>query len=325
MRAEVKVGLIVGAVAIAGAAIWWFSGNSDELGSIPFDKQSMDASSAPDTALAGDVSPTPSGPRRTVDPAANRRDRTSATPRPARRTEPPPTPREAETQLEQPPATARPGPEVTPPPTAPPDEPASSETPQQDSSAAPRPAETPGTPARRLEDNGEPSTRIDAPRLRETPAREPERPRSRLPEPAEMKTYTIQRADRLIDLAREEYGDGSLWKAIKAVNPGLDENRLIIGATIYIPTEADARRLVQAERDRQTPPPPTPRGEREEPASRQATYVVAPGDTLTKIARNVLNDGTRWREIFELNRDQLDSPDILRVGMELRLPPVESE
>ena len=140
-----------------------------------------------------------------------------------------------------------------------------------------------------------------------------------------MKTYTIQRADRLIDLAREEYGDGSLWKAIKAVNPGIDENRLEIGATIYIPTEADARRLVQAALNQETPPPPKPRADRDQPPAGRATYVVERGDTLTKIARDVLNDATRWREIFDLNRDKLESADILQVGMELRLPPLEKD
>jgi nucleoid-associated protein YgaU len=42
---------------------------------------------------------------------------------------------------------------------------------------------------------------------------------------------------------------------------------------------------------------------------------------LTKIAANWLDDGNRWREIYELNRDKLSSPDRLLVGMKLKLPP----
>ncbi|HMQ16595.1 MAG TPA: LysM domain-containing protein, partial [Phycisphaerae bacterium] len=50
------------------------------------------------------------------------------------------------------------------------------------------------------------------------------------------------------------------------------------------------------------------------------TYVVGEGETLTQIARNALKDGGRWREIYELNRDKLSSPDVLIPGMVLRLP-----
>ena len=50
------------------------------------------------------------------------------------------------------------------------------------------------------------------------------------------------------------------------------------------------------------------------------TYVVAPGDTLTTIARNVLGDGSRWRQIYELNKDKIKNPDVLLEGTELKLP-----
>lgn len=47
---------------------------------------------------------------------------------------------------------------------------------------------------------------------------------------------------------------------------------------------------------------------------------VAPGDTLAKIAKRELLEADRWREIFEMNRDVLDDPDHIYVGMPLRVP-----
>jgi nucleoid-associated protein YgaU len=38
-------------------------------------------------------------------------------------------------------------------------------------------------------------------------------------------------------------------------------------------------------------------------------YVVQPGDSLSKIAREQLGDASRWREIFDLNRALISDPD----------------
>lgn len=54
------------------------------------------------------------------------------------------------------------------------------------------------------------------------------------------------------------------------------------------------------------------------------TYVVQPGDTLSGIAKKVYNDYRLWPQIFEANRDKLSSPNLIRVGMELLIPPKES-
>ncbi|AQQ71327.1 LysM domain/BON superfamily protein [Limihaloglobus sulfuriphilus] len=54
--------------------------------------------------------------------------------------------------------------------------------------------------------------------------------------------------------------------------------------------------------------------------NRYDTYSVTKGDTLSEIATKKLNDGKRWKEIFEINKNILKSPDKLREGMNLRLP-----
>jgi hypothetical protein len=60
-------------------------------------------------------------------------------------------------------------------------------------------------------------------------------------------------------------------------------------------------------------PSPSPEGVDE-------TYIVQPGDTLGKIAKQVYGDFRLWTLIFEANQDKITDPGLIRVGMELRLP-----
>jgi uncharacterized protein (DUF2235 family) len=51
---------------------------------------------------------------------------------------------------------------------------------------------------------------------------------------------------------------------------------------------------------------------------------VMRGDTLGKIAERELGDKKRWTDLFAANRDQLDDPDDLAIGLELRVPPLHN-
>lgn len=56
-------------------------------------------------------------------------------------------------------------------------------------------------------------------------------------------------------------------------------------------------------------------------AAFQAAYTVQPGDSLSAIAERELGDGSRWREIYDLNRDVIGGdPGQIQIGMQLRLP-----
>ena len=52
-------------------------------------------------------------------------------------------------------------------------------------------------------------------------------------------------------------------------------------------------------------------------------HVIANGDTLTRLAQRYLGDPNRYREIFELNRDVVQNPEILPLGVKLKIPPRE--
>lgn len=49
-------------------------------------------------------------------------------------------------------------------------------------------------------------------------------------------------------------------------------------------------------------------------------YTVQFGDTLSGIADRFLGSHLRYREIYEANKDRMESPDRLRVGKALRIP-----
>lgn len=53
-------------------------------------------------------------------------------------------------------------------------------------------------------------------------------------------------------------------------------------------------------------------------------YVVKYGDTLSGIAQRFLGSQSRYREIYEANRDRMSSPDRLDVGKPLRIPRLAS-
>lgn len=54
-----------------------------------------------------------------------------------------------------------------------------------------------------------------------------------------------------------------------------------------------------------------------------ATHTVAAGDNLSKIAEQYLGDASRWREIYEANKDTISDPNSIYVGQTLVIPGTE--
>jgi nucleoid-associated protein YgaU len=50
------------------------------------------------------------------------------------------------------------------------------------------------------------------------------------------------------------------------------------------------------------------------------TYVVAAGDSLSKIAKHYYGDANKWNRIYEANRDQIKNPDLIHPGQQLKIP-----
>lgn len=78
----------------------------------------------------------------------------------------------------------------------------------------------------------------------------------------------------------------------------------------------------------QPPPTPaeTPTATVEQPqretsqAPQQTTYTVKSGDCLWNIAKKYLGDGSRYNEIYELNKDKITNPNLIYPNQVLTLP-----
>jgi nucleoid-associated protein YgaU len=129
----------------------------------------------------------------------------------------------------------------------------------------------------------------------------------------EVETYTVREGDSLWEIAARELGAGAKWELIAQANGLGDSPRIKPGDKLIIPTVAPERGPV-AER---TAEDPLGLGIRD--GSRLIT--VGEGESLWTIARREYGDGTLWRRIYLANQDRLDSPDALRAGQEIILPP----
>jgi len=59
----------------------------------------------------------------------------------------------------------------------------------------------------------------------------------------------------------------------------------------------------------------------EEPTTSLRTHVIVDGDSLPRLAARYLDDPQRGKEIFQLNQGTLTDPELLPIGLELKIPP----
>lgn len=128
---------------------------------------------------------------------------------------------------------------------------------------------------------------------------------------ASTRTIDVKSGDTLSELASKHMGSAALWEDLLEANKDQlkDEHSLQVGMKLRVPgTTSQAQAPVAVDK------PTTTR------SSSGKTYTVKPGDNLTEIAEKMLGDGNRWREIFEANRDKMQSADRVKVGQKLRIP-----
>lgn len=144
-------------------------------------------------------------------------------------------------------------------------------------------------------------------------------------------TYVVEPNDSFWKISESLYGTGAYFKALAEHNRTKygTEDQLRVGDTILAPEVTELEKKY---------PGLCPSPERREVVRQRASvanvstgrsgrysggkvYTVEQGDTLFDIARFKLGEGSRWTEIYDLNRDALqDSFDYLTPGMELVLP-----
>ena len=52
----------------------------------------------------------------------------------------------------------------------------------------------------------------------------------------------------------------------------------------------------------------------------ERTYTVVKGDSLSKIAKALMGDATKWRVLYEANKDKIKNPDLIYPGQILKIP-----
>jgi len=98
--------------------------------------------------------------------------------------------------------------------------------------------------------------------------------------------------------APSEDAKNRVWDQIKLVNPNWQSE---LTADIRVASQQQASN-----------------GVRSSTAGR--TYTVKPGDTLSKIAKEMYGNPNEYQKIFDANRDQLRDPNQIRPGQQLKIP-----
>jgi len=143
-------------------------------------------------------------------------------------------------------------------------------------------------------------------------------------------TYRVVPDDTLWRIARKAYGqaDRRIVDAVYQANrdrmtapndlkPGMDLALPVIDGLNPTPltnANLDAR---PGEPARKKAPP---RAEKAGSPSEMRTYSVQRGDRYATIAERFLGDKSRWREIYDLNRDIFPDPGKIQYGVRIRLP-----
>ena len=124
-------------------------------------------------------------------------------------------------------------------------------------------------------------------------------------------TYTVQPGDTLATIAQHVLGDPSRWREIYELNRQAIPNPNMLGMGQVLALPANASPSVS------TPPSSPPA---DTYVRSGATYTVRAGDSLESIAQRMLGDAGRWHEIYDLNRQIIQNPNLIYSGQVLVLP-----
>lgn len=162
-------------------------------------------------------------------------------------------------------------------------------------------------------------------------------PRQKVHAPVEAEPISLPPADSALALLPiRTYQSGLIGSPIPDVSAEVDDSsRPPTPLSPVTPVMIDGVPLTSVQVTAIVAPQPTPsspvevvpksalpKKKAEDKELRPETYLVKAGDTLTGIATRLLGSSTRYGELFEANREILSSPNDLKIGMTLRVPPL---
>lgn len=147
--------------------------------------------------------------------------------------------------------------------------------------------------------------------------------------------HTVESGENYWTISRKHYGMGRYFVALAEFNKSRipDPKLLKPGMKVVVPTAASLTEkyahLISGAAPAKTYAPQTADASEAQAIQQVGFFVdrsgapvyrVAEGDTLSDVAQTCLGRSSRWVQIYGLNRDQLKSPNDLKLGMLLRLP-----
>ncbi len=131
--------------------------------------------------------------------------------------------------------------------------------------------------------------------------------------------------------------NGVTLKALEAANPGVNPNKLKVGAKINIPAAGATSETPTTPTPKPTTPGKAGKSATTKPAKHATTrpattrpahttitpgsdYTIKKGDTLRKIAKAAYGDENAWRRIFRANRGDMADANDITVGQVIRIP-----
>jgi nucleoid-associated protein YgaU len=132
--------------------------------------------------------------------------------------------------------------------------------------------------------------------------------------------YVVQTGDSTWNIAQAFYGSGENYIDIERENNLTADQDVVQGQKLKIPRVPT--KLDLSEMKKVSPIPVTVSPNQSAPAvvSRPNSHTVKPGEGLWQIAQQHYGDGNQYLRIFEANKNQMKSPEDIRVGMTLTLP-----
>ena len=131
----------------------------------------------------------------------------------------------------------------------------------------------------------------------------------------QQKKYIVKSGDDLWSIAQENYNDGYQWSNIAKANNIANANIISEGTELIMPEVVTTPNAVKQESVKTSSANTLSNAVRE--------YSVQKGDTLWSISLSHYNNGYRWSDIYNSNREVISNPDLIEVGMKLKLPQME--
>lgn len=133
----------------------------------------------------------------------------------------------------------------------------------------------------------------------------------------QFREHTVRAGETFETIAARYFGSERYGPVVARANPLRDPRRLRAGDVVRVPLDpGNVQGVVVRANDGAPAEPPPPE------VAPDVEYIVKAGDSLSRIAQSYYGSVRHADFIFQSNRDVLSSPDRLRVGQVLRLPPL---